>query len=130
VSGRCPTCGQPLAGQLELAPTPPGPKSRAGDPDTAHAAAARSGTRAATQRLELLAALAETPWGATAEELALATELPYQSVSTRVSELKQRGLAYVQGKRQTSSGSLAGVVHARPGALADLRREPSLRSAA
>lgn len=90
----------------------PAVKARRFDPETSGRAARQAVPRQGTQRHRLLAAIAEAENGLTAEAAAQECALIYVSASTRCTELEQQGFVERRGRRATSTGTSADVLHA------------------
>jgi len=88
----------------------PTPNARRTDPDTSHAAAARSTTRAGADRDLVLRVLADHPAGLTDFELAAHAGRQQTSLGVRRGELRDSGLVESAGvTRPSPSGSAAQV---------------------
>lgn len=117
----CPECGQPVP-PLD-ADAGPG-KARKQDPPTAKLAAKLAWPRAGVARYKLMLALLDRPKGASAEQLAFVTRLPYVSVSTRLTELRDDGWVRPTGATVvTRAGRPAAVVALTWRARRKLRRQ-------
>lgn len=60
--------------------------------------------------------------GATAEEICLALNMRYNTISARCSELKTKSVLTEDGERKTSSGRMAGVLKLSIGANYDTKK--------
>lgn len=106
--GTCTYCGQVLPSRRDphADRAGQGPKRRRTDRAAARAAAAANEPRRGSQRARLLVALVDAGAdGATADELAGRTGVPYVSCSTRLTELRRGGWALsTSAVRETRSG--------------------------
>lgn len=60
-------------------------------------------------RHRLVAKIRQSPFGMTCDELVRSLELPHQTVSARLSELKLNGTIVIVGQRPTRTGCMASV---------------------
>lgn len=112
----CPTCGQPLNGQMELGSLDEAPASHHGDPNTSRRAAKDAWPRANTQRRIVLGLLhASGARGLTGDELNEklgGVGASYQNGQRRLSDLKRGG--WVDERRDSHAVPLADNEQAGP----------------
>jgi hypothetical protein len=118
----CPTCGHPADELAPLTAESPERKARRGDRDTAKAAARLAWPKAESAKDRLVRAIAAAPTGLTAEQAAQQSGVPYQSTSTRVTELVRGNWLRETGQvRPTTTGADAAVLALTEQARAKLR---------
>lgn len=94
-----------MTDQLDLIPQDGEAHARRSDPATSKDAAdALEGEVATRMELKVLAALRNSPNGATTHELVGLTGLPYESVTPRIKPLRKKGLVEDSGAKRPGPG--------------------------